>query len=506
MGLINSEETSMSVVGLELNATRARAVYGTGQGAPVGLNLEDDRRELPTAISLADRSPAVGAAGAALRRKAPHLACLDFLSVLGQKREWVSGRRRLDAAGALSLVFERLYQTFGRAEGVVLTLPTNLNDAQEVQALQLAGKARWPNLGSVPTPTAAAMAAYERLPWSGLALVADVDHHALTWSAVAVQADRVQLVQTHVCPHLGLGAWLNRLLNGAAGRCVRMSRRDPRGSGDAEQSLYDQLGRLLASGGPTGGIVQLNIQTPQWYQNLMLPPDDLADFCAPLVRQALTEMQSFASSLAAQGTTAALIATAAAGALPGLTAALEDHLQRPAIVRAPLANDGGDFGANLPLDDDMTATRVHVLDADAAARGAHDLAGCVLRGELARGRIDAAPLTPAADEGGPARLQFRGRQHPLTKAVFVLGRDPACDMVFESELYPSVSARHCEIALDRGAYLLRDRSRHGTLLNDHQVNQQAPLHSGDWVRLGPGGPVLRFLGRPAEQRRLMTTA
>ena len=497
----------MSVVGLDLNATRARAVYGAGQGAPVGLNLEDDRRELPVAVSLADRSPVVGTAGAALRRKAPHLACLDFLSILGQKREWTAGRHRLDAAGAMSLVFERLYQTFGRAEGVVLTLPTYLTDAQEVQALQLTGKARWPLLGATPTPTAAALAAYERLSWSGLALVVDVDGHALTWSAVSVEADHVQLIRTHVCPHLGLAAWLNRLLNGAASRCVRMSRRDPRGSADAEQSLYDQLSRLLASGGPTGGIVELTVQTPQWYQNLMLPPDELADFCAPLVRQSLIEMQSFASALAAQGTTAALIATAAAGALPGLTAALEDHLQRPAIVRTPLVHDGGDFGANLPLDDDMTATRVHVLDADAAARAAHDLAGRVLRGELARGRIDAAPLPPAtADEGGPARLQFRGHEHPLTKAVFVLGRDPACDMVFESELYPSVSARHCEIALDRGAYLLRDRSRHGTMLNEHQVNQQAPLHSGDWVRLGPGGPVLRFLGRPAEQRRLMTTA
>jgi hypothetical protein len=497
----------MSVVGLDLNATRARAVYGMGQGAPVGLNLEDDRRELPLAISLTERSPVVGTAGAALRRKAPHLACLDFLPILGQKREWTAGRHRLDAAGAMSLVFERLYQTFGRAEGVILTLPTYLTDAQEVQALQLAGKARWPLLGATPTPTAAALAAYERLPWSGLALVVDVDGHALTWSAVSVETDHVQLIRSHVCPHLGLGAWLNRLLNGAAGRCVRMSRRDPRGSADAEQSLYDQLARLLVSGGPTGGMVELSVQTPQWYQNLMLPPDELANFCAPLVRQSLVEMQSFASELAAQGTAAAaLVATAAAGALPGLTAALEDHLQRPDIVRAPLANDG-DFGANLPLDEDMTATRVHVLDADAVARAAHDLAGRVLRGELARGHIDAAPLpSAAADEGGPARLQFRGHEHPLTKAVYVLGRDPACDMVFESALYPSVSARHCEIALDRGAYLLRDRSRHGTLLNEHRVNQQAPLHSGDWVRLGPGGPVLRFLGRPAEQRRLMTTA
>jgi predicted component of type VI protein secretion system len=59
---------------------------------------------------------------------------------------------------------------------------------------------------------------------------------------------------------------------------------------------------------------------------------------------------------------------------------------------------------------------------------------------------------------------------------------------------------------DRLGYLLRDRSRHGTLLNDRPMTNQTPLHAGDWIRLGPNGPVLRFLGQTAEQRRLMTTA
>ena len=67
-------------------------------------------------------------------------------------------------------------------------------------------------------------------------------------------------------------------------------------------------------------------------------------------------------------------------------------MQRPAIVRA---SDPGDFGADLPLDDDATATRVQVLDADAVARAAYELAGRVRRGELPRGRIDAAPLPSA---------------------------------------------------------------------------------------------------------------
>ena len=420
---------------------------------------------------------------------------------------WVAGRHRLDAAAALSLTFQRLQYTLSRAEGVFLTLPTYLTDPQEVLALQLADKARWPLLGTTPTPTAAALAAYQRLPWSGLALVVDVDYHALTWSAVSVEADHVQLVGTHVCTHLGLGAWLGRLLNGTAARCVRLSRRDPRGSGDAEQSLYDQLADLLASEVPPAGLVELVIQSPQWCQNLLLQADELAGFCVPLVRLAVAEMQTFLTMTADHGTTSALLATAAAGALPGLTAALEDQLQRPSIIRAPQPGDGGDFGESLPLDDDMTATRVQVLDADAVARAACDLAGRVRRGDLPRGRIDAAPLPSAAGEdGGPPRVQFRGHDHPLTGAVFSLGRDPACDLVFESELYPSVSAKHCEIALDHDAYLLRDRSRHGTLLNDHRVQVQAPLYSGDWIRLGPGGPVLRFLGRAARQPRLMTTA
>ena len=112
----------------------------------------------------------------------------------------------------------------------------------------------------------------------------DVDYHALTWSAVSVEADHVQVVRSHVCTHLGLGAWLGRLLNGTAARCVRLSRRDPRGAGDAEQSLYDQLADLLASEGPAAGLVELVIQSPQWYQNLMLQADELAGFCVPLVR------------------------------------------------------------------------------------------------------------------------------------------------------------------------------------------------------------------------------
>ena len=100
------------------------------------------------------------------------------------------------------------------------------------------------------------------------------------------------------------------------------------------------------------------------------------------------------------------------------------------------------------------------------------------------------PMSP----DGVAQAQVLGTWAKGARPSFSLGRDPGCDLVFESELYPHVSARHCEIIFDRRAYVICDRSRHGTLVNDRPVEQQAPLHSGDWIRLGPRGPVLRFLG------------
>jgi pSer/pThr/pTyr-binding forkhead associated (FHA) protein len=103
-------------------------------------------------------------------------------------------------------------------------------------------------------------------------------------------------------------------------------------------------------------------------------------------------------------------------------------------------------------------------------------------------------------------LHYRGEDHLLSGPLFTLGREPSCDLIFETELYPTVSTRHCEIVFTRGVYLLQDRSRHGTLVNDCLVTQPVALHSGDWIRLGPGGPLVRFLGQPADQRPLMTIA
>jgi pSer/pThr/pTyr-binding forkhead associated (FHA) protein len=90
--------------------------------------------------------------------------------------------------------------------------------------------------------------------------------------------------------------------------------------------------------------------------------------------------------------------------------------------------------------------------------------------------------------------------------VFTLGRQPGCDLVFDGSLHPEVAPRHCEIVFDHQTYLLRDRSRAGTFVNERPVQQQVRLHPGDWIRLGPDGPLVRFLGQTAEENQLGTTA
>src|SRR5262245_43384455 len=132
----------MTLVGLDLNATRARAVAGQADALPQPLLLEAEHGDLPLALSLEGRHPQVGRAGMGLCRRLPHLACVDFLAALGEPRTWTAGRHRLDAARALTLVLERLQPACAQAKGVVLALPPYLTRAQVGLLLPLATKAR----------------------------------------------------------------------------------------------------------------------------------------------------------------------------------------------------------------------------------------------------------------------------------------------------------------------------------------------------------------------------
>jgi hypothetical protein len=379
------------LVGLDLDATRALAVAGPEGPPPASLPLDGPHAELPLAVCLEGRQPQVGPAALTLCRRLPDFACLDFLPHLGGQRLWQTGRHRLDAARALGLNLEALGRTVGRAGGVAAAPPAYLTEEQLALLAHLAGKARWRLLAWLPRPLAFAWAGYDRLPWSGRALVLDVDGHALGWSAVAVEADRVRLLAHQSSPGLGRHAWMARLLDGVAGRCVRQSRRDPRESPEAEQYLFDQLRALLEAGPAGDRPVELVLQTSRWYQRVSLPAGDLTGFCAPLAARALRAMEAMASVTAAHGPVGAVMVTAAAARLPGLTAALERALQASAPETPP---DDEDFGEGLLQDTEVAAGSLSVLDAHAACRAAHNLAVRVQRGDLPAGGVTVMPLPP----------------------------------------------------------------------------------------------------------------
>ncbi len=503
-----------TLIGLDVDATRVRAVTGAADGLPQLLPLDPPHAELPLALSLEGRSPHVGRDGIALCRRLPHLACLDFLAHLGEEREWTAGRHRLDAARALALVFEHVRPSCAAAQGVALAVPAYLGPGQVALVLELAQQARLWALGAVPAPLATALTAYADQPWTGPAAVVEADDRALTWAVVHVVDDEMRLLDAHFLPHLGLRAWKDRLLDLAADRCVRQSRRDPRDSASAEQSLYEQLDSALDAC-LQGQPAELAIQTPQWYQHLILRPEELATWCAPLVRQALDGLHSILAATLLDGPQSVVLVSAQAGRLPGLMAALEAYAGTSAPAYDPLTlpsppsgrgqGEGDDFGEAL-VDSDSVRQAI-LLSPDAAARAAQGLAARWLRGELPAGVLAAAPLLPPQPPDlGPPRLHFRGQDYLIRDLCFSLGRHGDCHLVFDSDLYPAVSARHCDIVYDHRTFTLRDRSRNGTLVNERPVIQQVVLHPGDWIRLGPLGPLLRFLGRAVDQKKLMTIA
>ena len=106
-----------------------------------------------------------------------------------------------------------------------------------------------------------------------------------------------------------------------------------------------------------------------------------------------------------------------------------------------------------------------------------------------------APNAP--NQTAPAQLDFIGSAihstpFKITKNQIWLGREPGCDIVFESDAV-MVSRKHAEITNQNGTYLLTDNnSFNGTLVNGQRISVQTPLYHNDEVQLGVGGPVVKF--------------
>ena len=266
----------------------------------------------------------------------------------------------------------------------------------------------------------------------------------------------VRVLHVQAISQLLRSAWLCRLVDRAAVRCIHLSRRDPRESAETEQALFDQLAAVLDTAVGQEPI-EMVLQTPHWYQHLKFAPVELSALCSPVsAARPQSEMQRFLADIATLGSVGAVLLTASAARLPGLAAAV-DELILHADTEPTSEEENVDFGEDL-VEDNVLSARVHVLDDDAVACAAFDLALRQQRRDLPRGHLDCASLpgssADAAGDRGPARLYHRGEDHLLSAPLFALGRDPSCHLIFDNELYPTVSARHCEIVLTRGADML----------------------------------------------------
>lgn len=348
----------MTLVGLELNGTRAMAVSGVEGMAPRPLVLDLPHSDLPMAISLENRRPELGRPGTALVKKMPHLLCQDFLVQLGEEHKWVAGRHRLDSVKAVTLLLDHLKKPLGEVEAIGLSVPAYLTTTQLAILCKLIEKAKLPLAGWLYEPLALAMHAHASQPWTGLGLVVDVDDHALTCTALQASRDEALLIGDRPLPRLNQKAWKDRLLDAIADRCVRHSRRDPRDSAISEQMLFEQMDRVMDDC-RKGQMTELVIESPHWYQNMFLGPEEITSFCAGLARQVGESLRALLGSLAPHDAPAVIILSQAANQLPGLAGVV---LETADVHLAPI-----------------------ILPPDGAARGAFLMASHISAGDMSRG-------------------------------------------------------------------------------------------------------------------------
>lgn len=387
-------------VGIDLTASRARAA-SLGATKIRSLVLDDPSDELLLFLAGDRRLPEVGRAAYSVCRTAPHVVCSNFLPSLGQPREWKIGRHVVTPESALELVFAKIRAAVAsESEATTLLVPSYLAPNQVAKAVVLAARAKLPLKG---TASAALAVAAERAgavlsgkpaaagvvpmrPSSGgAAVVIDADEFALSASVVAVTRDQVRVAGSACWPRLGVKVWKEKLLDAVADRCVRLCRRDPRDSADAEQALFEQLDDALDRA-RAGQRVSLSVRTAHWYQDVAQQPDEFDGYCTGLARPAAEAIRELVSGSGLAVPPRTVWLTHEAGRLPGLAKAV--HLNSP------------------------EGTAVDVLAPGAVAHAAAGLVARWLSGELPRQHLDTSmPLVPpphAADKAASG-----GRKPPV---------------------------------------------------------------------------------------------
>ncbi|MCE9564490.1 MAG: hypothetical protein K8U57_20825 [Planctomycetes bacterium] len=391
-------------VGVDLTSTRARAVgIATGKLRP--LMLEEPNEELPLFVALDRRTADIGRVGYSLCRKMPHAVCSNFLPALTQPREWRAGRHVITPEAALDLLLNKLRGPIAaESEAVVLALPAYLGPAQVTKLVSAASRAKLPLKGTVvgalalvadraasilngkpANPEAASPDVVPLRPTStgpGVVAVIDADEFAVSAVVMSVERDRVKVLASTCWPRFAIKLWKDKLVDAVSDRCVRLCRRDPRDSADAEQALFEQLDDALDRT-RAGQRVNLTLRTAHWFQDVIQQPEDFDSHCASLAHGAAESLRDFFNESGLPIHPRAVWLTHEAGRLPSF--ARNIHQNTP------------------------EGTSVEVLPPNAVAQAAANLAPRWLAAELPRAHLDAMIQLPVVSHQAPVEKPKTGR-------------------------------------------------------------------------------------------------
>lgn len=396
-------------VGIDLTASRARAEAVGGKSR--ALVLDDPDAELALFVAGDRRTPEVGRAGFGLCRKMPHLVCSNFLPALGQAREWKLGRNTLTAETALGLVFDKLKATVAaESDAVTLALPAYLNPSQVTRVGATALRSKFPLKGTAVGALALAANGADALlngrpaapqpgaDWvvplrpgasgPGAVVVLDADEFATFAVLVSIEREQVRAIGGAAWPRLSVKAWKDRLVDAVSDRCVRLCRRDPRDSAEAEQLLFEQLDEALDRA-RAGQRIGLTVRTAHWFQDIVQQPEEFESQCSALIRLAGESVRDFVNGIGLAEPPRAVWLTDAAGRLPGFVRAVH---------------------ANTP-----EGTAVEILPPDAVAAATAALVPRWLAGDLPRAHLDnLIPLAPSPGAAPGASAPTRTTRAPRT--------------------------------------------------------------------------------------------
>jgi len=373
----------MTIAALDLNADRIWAVSGALGQSPQALYLDSSRPDLALAIAMVDSSIKVGRAALGVVRLTPHRVCRGFLPRLGEQCVWQLGGKQLQPDAAMALSLAKLQPLLMGSRGLVLAVPPYLSREQVALLVRLCQQAGLPAMGAVSRSLAAALSCYADHPSHQVGLVVDVDDHAFTCTIVRPTETEMICQGKRSVTALGLRVWKEKLLSRVADLCIRVCRRDPRQSPEADQSVFDQIDNVL-EGCSQNRSVPVRVQATDWYQTLSVHPAEAAAACGVLAAQAAEVVKSALAWAEQQMSSPMLWLTAGAARLPALAAAIYARCSN----RMSLA----------------------VLPASAIAQAAHSLAERIQAGELAPCFFDPmAPLPLQERTDTPPMLQFPQR-------------------------------------------------------------------------------------------------